>query len=385
MKIIIAPDSFKECLDALAAARAIAKGVEAVLPRAEVVLLPVADGGEGTVQALVTARAGEYVHTVVRGPLGHPVSARWGLLPDGTGVIEMAAASGLPLVPAHRRNPLLASTYGTGQLILAALDRGCRRLILGLGGSATVDGGAGALAALGAVLLDKRGERVPPTPRGLLALHSLDLGGLDRRLAETAIIGAADVDNLLLGPRGAARVFGPQKGADRETVPILEEALRRLSAVALASLAKDITCFPGSGAAGGLAAGLSLAAQVTVQPGIELVLAAMDFSAHLKGTDLVLTGEGRIDAQSAMGKALAGIARLTKGAGVPLIAFCGSLGEGYRQVYALGVTAVQPIAPGPVPLEEALARTPAYLSGAAEGTLRVYLAGSGCQRAGKDI
>ncbi|HCX78453.1 MAG TPA: glycerate kinase, partial [Firmicutes bacterium] len=339
MKILIAPDSFKESISAAKAAEAIARGIRDVLPAAETVLLPIADGGEGTVEALVKAAGGRLVSTAVSGPLGDEVCAPWGILPDGTGVIEMAAASGLPLVPLPRRNPLLTSTLGTGQLIRAALDQGCTRIILGVGGSATNDGGAGALAVLGAALLDERGREISPNAQGLLDLHTIDTNNIDPRLAKTRIEVASDVDNPLLGPRGAAAIFGPQKGADPAMVSVLEQALTRLAEVVRNSVGKDIASFPGSGAAGGLAAGLSIISPVVVRPGIELVLDTINFASHLQGADLVFTGEGKIDGQSVMGKALSGIARLAGQANVPVIALCGALGPGYQEVYSAGVTA----------------------------------------------
>jgi len=375
LKILIAPDSFKESIDAAKAAEAIARGVRDVLPAAETVLLPIADGGEGTVEALVKAARGRFVTAAVSGPLGNEVCARWGILPDGTGVIEMAAASGLPLVPPSRRNPLLTSTLGTGQLIKAALDQGCTRIILGVGGSATNDGGAGALVALGAVLLDDRGRTISPNAQGLLDLHTIDTDNIDPRLAKTRIEVASDVDNPLLGPQGAAAIFAPQKGADPAMVAVLEQALAMLAAVVRSSLGKDIASFPGSGAAGGLAGGLSIISAVTVRPGIELVLDTINFASHLQGADLVFTGEGKIDSQSAMGKALSGLARLAGKAHVPLIALCGALGQGYQEVYDIGVTAVQPIVPGPMPLEQAMAEADSLLAEAAGRALRIFLAG----------
>lgn len=375
MKILIAPDSFKESISATKAAEAIARGIKDVLPAAETVLLPIADGGEGTVDALVKAAGGRLVSTAVSGPLGDEVCARWGILPDGTGVIEMAAASGLPLVPLSRRNPLLTSTLGTGQLIRAVLDQGCTRIILGVGGSATNDGGAGALVALGAVLLDNQGRIIPPNAQGLLDLHTIDTNNIDHRLAKTRIEVASDVDNPLLGPRGAAAVFGPQKGADPAMVAVLEQALARLAEVVRNSVGKDIASFPGSGAAGGLAAGLSIISPVVVRPGIELVLDTINFASHLQGADLVFTGEGKIDGQSVMGKALSGIARLAGQANVPVLAFCGALGPGYQEVFSAGVTAVQPIVPGPLPLEQALAQADSLLEAAAGRAMRIFLTG----------
>ncbi|MGI6364682.1 MAG: glycerate kinase [Bacillota bacterium] len=385
MKILIAPDSFKESLDAVGVAQAIQEGVKAVLNDAETILLPIADGGEGTVAALVSSGRGKYADTWVQGPLGDPVSARWGVLPDNTAVIEMAAASGLPLIPKELRNPLLASTYGTGQLIKAALDRGCSRIILGLGGSATNDGGAGALSALGARLLDARGREISANAQGLLELDSIDLSVVDPRLAEVRVDIACDVTNPLLGPQGASRIFGPQKGADPDMVEELERALARLAQVARRDLDRDIAGFPGSGAAGGLAAGLSLVADIKLRPGIELVLETMDFAAHLEGADLVFTAEGRIDSQSAMGKAISGIARLSHAAGVPVIALCGTLGRGYQEVYKEGVTAVLPIIDAPMSLEQAMAETARLLSAASSRALRLLLTPVGCQGKGKGI
>lgn len=375
MKIVAAPDSFKESLDAVGVAEAIEKGIRDVLPDAEVALLPIADGGEGTVDALVAAGNGKFIDTPVSGPLGEAIKARWGILADGTGVIEMAAASGLPLVPPDKRNPLLTSTLGTGQLLIAALDHGCRRIILGIGGSATNDGGAGVITALGAKLLDQHGKEIVPNARGLLNLASMDISGVDPRLAETKIEIACDVNNPLLGPRGASSIYGPQKGADDAMVKVLERALTKLAEVAKADFAKDIASFAGSGAAGGLAAGLSLIAPIELRPGIDLVLETIRFSEHLANADLAITAEGRIDTQSAMGKAVSGVANLAKRAGVPAFALCGTLGKDYQEVYKEGVRAVIPILDAPMTLEQAMADTPRLLREATARTIRIFLAG----------
>lgn len=382
MKIIVAPDSFKECLDAVGVARAIDEGIKSVLSDAEAILLPIADGGEGTVNALVTAGGGQFVETMVSGPLGEPVLARWGILADNTGVIEMAAASGLPLVPVGLRNPLLTSSMGTGQLISSALDRGCQRILLGLGGSATNDGGAGVLAALGVKLLDAEGKEISANAQGLLALDGIDISGVDQRLAAVQVDIACDVTNPLLGPQGASRIYGPQKGADEDMVETLERALGKLAEVARSGHGKDIASFPGSGAAGGLAAGLSLVADINLRPGIELVLETLDFVHFLQGADLTFTAEGRIDAQSAMGKAVSGVAQQCRKAGVPVIALCGTLGRDYQAVYQEGVTAVLPIIDAPMSLEEAMAETPRLLSAAAARAMRIIL---GCQGRGQGI
>lgn len=382
MKIIVAPDSFKESLDAVGAAQAIQGGIRSVLPDSDVILLPIADGGEGTVNALVTAGGGQFEKTLVSGPLGDPVLATWGILSDNTAVIEMAAASGLPLAPVDRRNPLLTSSMGTGQLISAALDRGCQRIILGLGGSATNDGGAGVLAALGAKLLDDGGKEISATAQGLLDLDSIDISCFDPRLASVQVDIACDVTNPLLGPRGASRTYGPQKGADENMVEILEQALGRLAEVARCGHGKDIATFHGSGAAGGLAAGLSLVSRTNLRPGIELVLETVDFTRHLQGAGLAFTAEGRIDAQSAMGKAISGVAQLCRRAKVPVIALCGTLGRDYQGVYKEGVTAVLPILDAPMSLEEAFEQAPRLLSAAAARAMRIIL---GCQGRGHGI
>ena len=374
MKILVAPDSFKESIDAANAAKAIARGIRDVLPTAEIVLLPIADGGEGTVDALTTSGKGKFFDTMVSGPLGDPVLARWGILGDKTAVIEMAAASGLPLVPPSRRNPLLTDTLGSGQLIKAALDLGCTRIVLGVGGSATNDGGAGALVALGAVLLDKEGREIAPNAQGLLNLHTIDTENIDPRLSRIRIDIACDVNNPLLGPQGASAVYGPQKGADSATVAVLEKALTKLATVGKALFGKDIASFAGSGAAGGLPAGLSLITAVSVVPGIELVLDTINFAAHLQGAGLVFTGEGKIDSQSAMGKAISGIARMSEKANVPVITLCGTLGKGYQELYRIGVAGVQPIVPGPMSLQEAIAQADSFLEEAAGRALRIFLA-----------
>lgn len=374
MKVVVAPDSFKESLDAVGAAEAIQAGIKSVLPGAEVVLLPIADGGEGTVNALVRAGNGQFIDTPVSDPLGGTVLARWGLLADGTGVIEMAAASGLPLVPPNKRNPMLTSTRGTGELIKAALDRNCPRIILGIGGSATNDGGAGVLAALGAKLLDSQSKEVDANARGLFDLDRIDTAQVDPRLAQTQIDIACDVNNPLLGPRGASRIYGPQKGADPAMVEELEKALAKLAQIASSQFDKDIAGFPGSGAAGGLAAGLSLITKIKLRPGIELVLNTINFPAHLQGADLAFTAEGRIDAQSAMGKAVSGVANLAKEANVPVIALCGTLGNDYQEVYKEGINAVVPIVDGPMSLEQAMAKTSALLAEAAARVVRIFLA-----------
>ena len=376
MRILVAPDSFKGSLFAPEAAGAMARGIRAVFPRAEVVELPIADGGEGTVAALVAATAGELRHTRVRGPLGEPVAATWGILGDGaTAVLEMAEASGLTRVPEGRRDPLRTSTFGTGELVRAALDAGLRRLILGLGGSATNDGGAGLARALGARFLDDQGRELPDGGAALARLSRLDLQGLDPRLAETEIIVACDVDNPLCGPRGASAIYGPQKGATPDMVAALDAALGVFASVAQAATGRAVADVPGAGAAGGLGAGLLLFTPARLRPGVEILLEAVGFDAQVAEADLVFTGEGRTDAQTAMGKAPAGVAAAAKRHGVPVICLSGGLGPGADTLLDLGVEALAAIPPGPLTLEACVADAAPLLQAAATRVCRAMKVG----------
>lgn len=328
MKIVIAPDSFKESLSAAAVAAALAEGVGRVLPQAEILCVPLADGGEGTLQALTAGRDATRVTVLVNDALGAPVAAQYGVLADGrTAVIEIAEAIGLDKVPLPRRSPLMTSSHGVGQLITACLDQGLRRLVIGLGGSATVDGGAGMLAALGARFLNSAGLPLPlPLTGGQLAdIAALDLSGLDPRLADTHIEIACDVDNPLCGERGAAAVFGPQKGANAAQVMVLDEGLRQLYALLEAALGRSVMDHPGAGAAGGLGAALLLVLGAELRPGVEVVMDALGLERLLAGATLVVTGEGRVDAQTLGGKAPAGVARLARRLVIPVVVVGGSL------------------------------------------------------------
>ena len=381
MKITIAPDSFKGCLGALEAALAMEEGARRVFPEAEFAVVPMADGGEGTVRALVEATGGEFVSEEVADPLGRPIKATYGILKDGlTAVMEMAAASGLPLLAPEERNPLLTSTLGTGQLIKAALDRGCRGMIIGIGGSATVDGGMGMAQALGARFLDEGGKPLGPEGDELARLDRIDLSGFDPRTRGTEVWVACDVDNPLLGPNGAAKVFGPQKGATPEMVATLEANLTRFAEVVKRDLGKDVTEFPGSGAAGGLGAGLAAFLEAKVQPGAEVVARAAGLEEKMKGSALVITGEGRIDRQTAHGKTVCGVAAIAKRMGVPVVAIAGSLGEGAEEVIHLGVDALADIIDGPMTLEEALAQARSLISDASERVCRLLAVGMRLQK-----
>jgi glycerate kinase len=376
MRIIVAPDSFKGSLSALEAARAMARGIRAVFPEAEVIELPIADGGEGTVEALVAATGGTLRHAEVRGPLGDPVRAAWGVLGDGrTAVIEMAAASGLTLVPEGRRDPRVADTFGAGELVKAALDAGLRRLVLGIGGSATNDGGTGLARALGARFLDGAGGDLPGGGAALARLGRVDLGGLDPRLAGAELLVACDVDNPLCGPRGASAVYGPQKGATPEVVRELDAALEVFARVARRETGRDVADVPGAGAAGGLGAGLLFFTPARLRPGVEIVLEAVDFETRVRGADLVFTGEGRTDAQTAMGKAPVGVAAAAKRQGVPVVCLSGGLGEGAEAVLARGIDALMALPPGPLGLEACLAGGAPLLEAATARACRLLKVG----------
>jgi len=352
------------------------RGVHAVFPGAVVVKVPIADGGEGTVAALLDATGGRPRTTRVRGPLGAPVDATWGLLGDGqTAVIEMAAASGLPLLPAGQRDPRRATTFGTGELVRAALDEGLRRLVLGIGGSATNDAGAGLARALGVRFLDAGGAELPEGGAALARLARVDLSGLDPRLAAAELLVACDVDNPLTGPRGASAVYGPQKGATPEMVAELDAALATFAALARQATGRDVASLPGAGAAGGLGAGLLFFTPARLRPGVELVLESTGFDRLLAGATLVLTGEGRTDAQTAMGKAPVGVAAAARRHGVPVVCLSGGLGDGADEVLAHGIDALASVAPGPMRLEEAMAGGAALIEAATARVCRLLEVG----------
>jgi len=356
MKIVIAPDSFKESLSALEVANNIRAGFREIFPDADYVVLPVADGGEGTVEAMVAATNGSVVSLAVSGPLGEPVDAFFGLTGDGrTAIIEMAAASGLMLVTPEARDPLVTTTFGVGELIRAALDRGARHFIVGIGGSATNDGGAGMLQALGVRLLDADGKPIGPGGGQLGRLATIDVSGLDPRLAECRIEVACDVDNPLVGPRGASAVFGPQKGATPDKVALLDANLGHYAAVMKAVLGADVAHLPGAGAAGGLGAGFKAFLGADLKPGSEIVATAVGLDATLADADLVVTGEGRIDGQTIHGKTPVGVATVAKRHGKPVIGIAGSLGTDSEAVFSHGIDAVFSVLSRPCSLAEAFA------------------------------
>jgi len=376
LKVVIAPDSFKGSLSAREVALSIATGIRKVWQEVQIECVPLADGGEGTVAALVDATGGQVLTATVTGPLGEPVKAFYGVLGGGeTAVIEMAAASGLPLVPPAKRDPGRTTTRGTGELIRAALDRGCRKFIVGIGGSATNDGGAGMAQALGVSFKDKDGRELEPGGLALNRLESIDLSGLDPRIAETEIVVACDVDNPLYGPRGASAVYGPQKGATPPMVEELDRALRRFAQVIRDQLGIDVQEIPGAGAAGGLGAGLVAFLGAKLRPGIEIVLEALHFDERLKGADLVITAEGGVDRQTGFGKAPSGVLRAASRRNVPVVVVGGSLSDDAFGLYEQGFSAIVGCTPRPMDLNEAVARTATSLAEAGEMIARLIQLG----------
>jgi glycerate 2-kinase len=353
VKFIAAPNPFKGSLDAPAAAAAIARGIRRVLPDAEVVEIPVADGGEGTVGALVAAHRGELRQVEVEGPLGAPVQAVFGLIDGGaTAVVELAAASGLPLLRLDERDPRRASTYGLGQLLEAARRAGARRIIAGIGGSATNDGGAGMAQALGYRLLDTDGRELERGGAALSRLARIDAGGLDPGWRRIAVEVATDVTNPLCGPNGATSVYGPQKGVTPEMIPELDSALANLARVVVADLGRDVAELPGAGAAGGTGAGLAAFLDARLVRGAPLVVEAAGLDRALPGATCVFTGEGRVDGQTVFGKGPIEVAHRARAAGVPVVLLAGSLGEGWRDVLTEGVTSVVQITDGIAGLQD---------------------------------
>ena len=376
MRVVIAPDKFKGSLTALEAAEAMARGLSRVDPSAEIDRVPMADGGEGTVAALVAATGGSYRTVTVTGPLGEPVVASFGLLGDGrTAVLEMASASGLWLVPPALRDPLRATTRGTGQLLLAALEAGARRVIVGIGGSATNDGGAGLGQALGFRLLDTHGRELEPGGGELDRLARIERTDQVAVLGSATIAVACDVTNPLCGPQGASAVYGPQKGATPEMVERLDRNLGHFADIVAHDLDVAVRDIPGSGAAGGLGGGLVAFAGGRLEGGVNLVIEAVNLRERLHAADLCLTGEGALDGQSAFGKTAVGVARLAHSLRCPTLAIAGSIGPGAEAVLEQGVDAYFSICPGPVHIDEAIERASELLENATAQAVRAFLAG----------
>ncbi|MEB0003417.1 glycerate kinase [Cryobacterium sp. MDB1-18-2] len=372
MKFVLAPDSFKESMTAAEAAAAMERGIRSVFPDAVCIVAPMADGGEGTADALVTALGGTLVTAEVQDALGRTVPATYGFVAaEGLAVVEIAAAAGIHLVAVADRDPRIASTFGVGRLIVDALDRGARRFIVGLGGSVTNDGGAGMLQALGARLLDVGGAELPRGGAALARLARIDLSGFDPRLADTSFRIACDVTNPLLGPSGASRVFGPQKGADESTVAELDAALGVFASVVTSMTGREVATVAGAGAAGGLGAAFLAFFDSTMQRGVDVVMEAAHLSESMAGADIVFTGEGSIDAQTLGGKTPLGVAETAARHGVPVIAFAGRVGEGAEALYGHGFAALVPIVLGVCTLAEALAAGAANLEKAVATTCRL--------------
>ena len=377
LRILLAPDSYKEALPALEAAEAMASGIRRVMPEAELDLCPLGDGGEGTLAALLAAASDadpiEARSAQVLDPLGREVTAQWGWQAGSrTAIVELAEASGLHLLSPDERDARIASTYGVGQLVLAALEAGAERLIVTLGGSATNDGGSGMLRALGLRLLDEAGDELPDGGAALARLARLDASGLDPRLATLKVSAAVDVDNPLCGPRGATAVFGPQKGADEAVVKELDVALGRFARMSAEVLGEDHQQLPGTGAAGGM--GYAVAAWLTgeLRPGIELVMERLNVAQRLEGCDLLITGEGGLDGQSLGGKTPIGAARAARAAGVPAIVLAGRLADGWQAAHDEGVSAVFTLCDAAMPLEQALTRTAELLADRCEAIMRLW-------------
>ena len=367
MKIVIAPDSFKGSLTAAEAAEAIETGFRAVYPDAEYVKVPMADGGEGTVQSLVDATSGTIITQLVSGPMGDMVAGFFGILGDRqTAVIEMAAASGIHWVRPKERDVFLASSFGTGQLINAALDRGCDKLIVGLGGSATNDGGIGMMKALGAQFFDQDGVQLAADVRALLQLASIDLQYLDPRLDKTEIVVACDVDNPLCGENGAARVFGPQKGATEEDIAVLDQALTRYGDILSANAGRDIASEPGAGAAGGMGAAFIGLIDAVLKPGVDIVIEIVDLANSLVDANLVITGEGRVDNQTIHGKTPTGVAKVAKSCNLPVICITGSVEDGADFTHQLGIDEIYSVTEGDCDLTEVLIEAEHKLTQAAQ-------------------
>ncbi len=371
--MVVCPDSFKGSLSAIDAAEAISEGILLAVPDAVVDAIPLADGGEGTVAALVDSSGGQIVPATVTGPLGRAIDAFYGVIDDGnTAVVEMAAAAGLDLVPLDQRDPTLTTTRGVGELILDAYSRGCRRFVIGIGGSATNDGGAGAMSALGVRFLDADGKSLPDGGGALTQLASIDTSKMLIDPREISVQVACDVTNPLTGPMGASAVYGPQKGATPSAVDVLDAALANYARVILRDVGVDVEQVPGGGAAGGMGAGLMAFLRAKLESGIDIVLGVTHFDERVRGADLVFTGEGRVDGQTAYGKTISGVLSRCRAAGVPVVILAGSIGDGADALYDLGATALFSIASGPISIDECIAYAPEYLRRLSRDVTKLY-------------
>jgi glycerate kinase len=361
MKVLIAIDSFKGSISSINGSEAISLGIKDVYRDAEILTLPLADGGEGTVEALVEATGGQFIHKEVTGPLNEKAEAVYGILGnENTAVIEVAAACGLPLVPDEKRNPLVTTTYGVGELICDAIEKGCREFVIGLGGSATNDAGIGMLQALGFSFLNIHGKEVGLGGKELQSIRSIGAAKIHPLLKECTFRVACDVNNPLYGPNGAAHIFAPQKGASPEMVKTLDEGLEHFARVVSGELDMDIHHITGAGAAGGLGAAFAGFLNARLQSGIQLVLDIIKLEENMQGVNFVITGEGKLDGQTSMGKAPLGVAELAHKHGIPVIALAGGVTEETEALNELGITSYFSIVPAPMPLEEAMDRRIAF-------------------------
>jgi glycerate kinase len=375
MKILVAPNAFKESLTAPQAAQALALGIKAVLPAARITQVPIADGGDGTLEAIVAGTRGRILKARVKGPLGNPLTAEYGITGDGkTAIIEMSRASGLALVPRQRRNPMQTTSFGTGQLIVAALEQGVRHILLGIGGSATVDGGVGALQALGIRFLDRRRRSVGPGGKGLLETDSIDLSQLHPALQKVRLQVACDVDNPLVGPTGAAAVFGPQKGATVRMVGQLDKGLGKLSSLIKELTGKNVAHIPGTGAAGGIAGSFLGLLQAELKPGSELVFKLLNVEKLIPRMDWIITGEGQIDFQTPFGKGPGMLAKLARKYRIPVIGIAGAVADDIDPLFEQGFTAVFSIVDRPMELSEAMRNAHHLMQKTAEQVARLIRA-----------
>lgn len=374
MKIVIAPDSFKGSLSAIEVGKAIRKAIRKVDPKINTVLVPMADGGEGTVQSLVDASGGEIIETIVHDPLNRKIDSFYGIMGDGkTAVIEMAAASGLPLLKSEERDPLKTTSYGTGELIKDAMNKGCTKIILGLGGSATNDGGIGMAQALGFRFLDKKGKEIGPGGGELSNIHTINMSEVDNKISGIEFVAACDVDNPLCGENGASNVYGRQKGASEKDVITLDNGLAHFASVVENQFGLDIKNFPGAGAAGGLGYAVLLFLKGKLERGIDIVTRATGLEEKMRGADLVITGEGKMDSQTAYGKTPMGVCQVAKKMNIPVIALAGSLGGNYKTLYSKGFDGIFSIIDKPMFLEDAMENSNELLENATEAIVRFWI------------
>lgn len=352
--IILAFDSFKGCMSSTMIMEAAKKAISMEYPQCNVISYPIADGGEGTISAVAGSMNVRNIEVEVHNPIMDMIMSTYGIVLDSnTAIIEMALASGLPLIPKSKQNPMLTTTYGTGELIKDALDKGCRNIVLGIGGSATNDAGIGVMTALGAQFLDKRGNILKPIGGNLIKISAIDLTNIDIRLSSTKFSIACDVNNPFCGENGAAYIYSPQKGASLQDVVALDEGLRHYAKILNEEMGIDILAIPGAGAAGGVGGGLLPFLNAELKSGIDIILGILHFEEKAKDADLIFTGEGKIDSQTGMGKALGGIMKIAKKYDIPVIALCGAI-ENNSSLNGMGLTGVFSIQPGPVSLEKAM-------------------------------